>query len=425
MQQSSEASPIGRQVKAQWWKRSLTKWQIKVYLSIVGIIIVIGVLLYTQNIVDRLIESEKRTVSLYAEILQNFTKSNNIESLFLIDKVTPTITFPCIVCDATGTPLEPFDQYSINTDIDTTLSIQQQRTKLTALITEMKLGYQPIDIRDADGNILSKVYYTNSVLVKRLRILPYVEIIIVTVFIGIGYLAFNYLKRNEESHIWVGMAKEAAHQLGTPISSMLAWIELLRLNRDDEQSFNETAGEMEHDIERLRSIANRFSLIGSEPKLMRENVSSIIEQTCVYFERRFPHLGRNITLTRTTDNDVYANVNAELFGWVFENLIKNAAEAIEVKEGMIDIAFVPANRTNHIALTIRDNGKGMSPKVKKQIFNPGFTTKKRGWGLGLSLSRRIIEEYHKGKLIVQSSVPGEGTVFVIEIPADITTTTAS
>lgn len=407
----------GSRVKAKWWKRSLTKWQIKVYLTLGGLVIVAAVLLYTQSIVSQLIEREHKSVQFYADILSNFSKTNNIESLFLIENITPTINFPCILTDETNKPLEPYSQFSLNVHIDSTLTEDAQKSELLSLLHQMQSTYPPINVRDSDGKIISRIYYMNSSLVTRLRILPYVEIIIVGVFIAIGYLAFSYLKRNEESNIWVGMAKEAAHQLGTPLSSMLAWMELLKLNRDEVIAFEETIGEMEHDIDRLQSIANRFSLIGSQPKLRTESVSAVIEQVCQYFERRFPHLGKNIIIYRYLDNGIQANINKELFGWVFENLIKNAAEAIEVKDGQIRITMTSDSIVNNqIQIIVSDNGKGMSSKTRKQIFNPGFTTKKRGWGLGLSLSKRIIEDYHKGKIVVKASVIGEGTTFVITIP---------
>jgi hypothetical protein len=407
---------VGKRVKARWWKPSLTKWQIKVYLTIVGLFIVAGVLYYTQIIVGQLIEGERKTVQFYADILQNFTQSNNIESLFLIERVTPTITFPCILTDSENLPLEPYNQYSLNVPIDSTKTKAQQREYLQRIITDMAYEYKPITVKDQGGMVLSKIYFTNSVLVKRLRVLPYIEIIIVGVFIGIGYIAFSYLKRNEESNIWVGMAKEAAHQLGTPLSSMLAWIEILRISRHEEEEFSATLGEMEQDIERLKTIANRFSLIGSEPKMRQEHLASTIENVCVYFERRFPHLGKQITLARNFDESLYADINSELFSWVFENLLKNAAEAIEVKEGKILIEMIPPLKPKTVAIQVSDNGKGMTMQVRNQIFNPGYTTKKRGWGLGLSLSKRIIEEYHQGRLLVKQSTPGVGTTFLIEIP---------
>lgn len=416
----------GSRVKARWWRRSLTKWQIKVYLSVVGVVIVAAVLLYTQNIVNQLIERERQAVTMYAAIFENFIKGNSgnandvpgdVEYLFLLrDKITPTINFPCIVTDEHKQPMEPVESFMLNVDYDTTISSAKRKELFARMITQMESSYPPIEVKDASGKTINYVFYTNSVLVRRLRILPYVEIIIVGVFIGIGYLAFNYLKRNEESNIWVGMAKEAAHQLGTPLSSMLAWIELLKLNRDDGASFDETLSEMEHDVDRLKTIANRFSLIGSEPKLKPEHPAKLIEDVCAYFERRFPHLGKHVHVERELDQGIRADINAELFSWVFENLIKNAAEAIEVKEGHIHITLRQSPSGEHILMEVSDNGKGMSTQVRKQIFNPGFTTKKRGWGLGLSLSKRIIEEYHKGKIVVRHSAPGEGTVFAIEVP---------
>eukprot|EP01107_Rhizomastix_libera_P002495 TRINITY_DN14337_c0_g1_i1.p1 TRINITY_DN14337_c0_g1~~TRINITY_DN14337_c0_g1_i1.p1 ORF type:complete len:242 (+),score=-22.42 TRINITY_DN14337_c0_g1_i1:549-1274(+) len=237
-------------------------------------------------------------------------------------------------------------------------------------------------------------------------------------FIMVGYMAFSNIRRNEQSKVWVGMAREAAHQLGTPLSSLLAWIEILRYSKENPDSIDETLSEMDKDISRLQIITTRFSKIGSKPELEELNLSELIENVCLYFEKRLPHLGRKVDIVRKIDKPVIANVNADLFAWVFENLLKNAAEAIEVKHGEITLSY--GTFTKHkVIIYVKDTGKGMTKKLRRQIFYPGYTTKKRGWGLGLSLSKRIVEEYHSGKIYVKDSSPGKGTTFCIEIPVEI------
>jgi signal transduction histidine kinase len=279
----------------------------------------------------------------------------------------------------------------------------------------MNESYPPLLISDTSGKILQKIYYTHSSLIYNLKWFPFIEILIVVTFVLVGYLAFSNIRRSEESKVWVGMAKEAAHQLGTPLSSMLAWLEILKYSKGNPDSIEETISEMENDISRLNMIATRFSKIGSTPEKREENISESIEKVCGYFEKRLPHLGKRVEIIRNIDQNVFGDINFELFGWVIENLLKNAAEAIESKHGRVEITLTKIPR-KYILISVSDNGKGMTKQQKRQIFHPGFTTKKRGWGLGLSLCKRIVEEYHKGKIYVKETVQGKGTTFFIEIP---------
>jgi len=404
-------------------QRILGKWRLKALLATFAFAMISGVLLYTNMLVKELIERELNTVQFYAGIYDYYIKKPNSDPenfVFLVYSVTPTISFPLILTDEKNQPNLPLKEYSLNVDIDSTLPPEKQMKRMSELVYEMGQTYKPIDIRDNNGVVIQRIFYTNSALIRKLQLLPYVEIIIVGAFVLIGYVAFSYVRRNEESNIWVGMAKEAAHQLGTPLSSILAWIEIMRLNSHDPQSVEETLSEMEDDVTRLNTIANRFSKIGNDPEKSNEDISIIIENVCSYFERRVPHLGKKITLKRDLKQGITVSVNKELFEWVIENLLKNAVQAIEVKNGEIDINTRISTR-GKVFIIVTDNGKGMTKQVRRQIFDPGFTTKKRGWGLGLSLSKRIIEEYHEGKIYVKDSAPGKGTTFYIELPTKITT----
>ncbi|MGA1435759.1 MAG: sensor histidine kinase, partial [Candidatus Kapaibacteriota bacterium] len=306
----------------------------------------------------------------------------------------------------------------LNIDIDTSLvpyRVKIQEKKLVDLLKTMSETYPPILIKDADGLMLGKIYYTNSALIRQLQLLPYIEIIIVSAFVLIGYIAFSYVRRTEESNVWVGMAKEAAHQLGTPLSSLLGWLEILRLNNDNPSTVQETAKEMENDLHRLNTIANRFSKIGSEPTKKRENISEIVEKVCAYMEKRVPHLGKKVVIERNLEDDIHVLANGELLEWVFENVLKNGVESIESQNGLITVAMSKLVK-GKVIITLKDNGKGMPGQIRRRIFEPGFTTKKRGWGLGLSLSKRIVDRYHDGKIFVKDSTVGRGTTFVIELP---------
>jgi signal transduction histidine kinase len=233
-------------------------------------------------------------------------------------------------------------------------------------------------------------------------------------FVFVGYLSFSHIKRNEQSNIWVGMAKETAHQLGTPLSSLLGWIELLRMMPEDTDQVLEAADEMQRDVDRLTKVAQRFSKIGSAAQVQTVEVHAILEHIMTYFERRLPHLGKRVTLKLDEGYPVWVAINVDLFEWVFENLIRNAADAIDRSDGEIKLRVREVRNT--AVIDISDNGRGIDQKIRKDIFRPGFSTKSRGWGLGLSLAKRIVEEYHGGKIVVKESSP-KGTTFRIRLHA--------
>lgn len=408
------AKPSNKSVRLFWLP--FTKWQIKLILMLVALLIVFAVVIYTRIIVDELIQREQQSIKLYTDIFKRTTDPDaNLEDLYvLIEKISPTLSFPIITTDENNLPIYPYEQWTLNISIDTSQTIQEQKKFLLNYINKMQSDYEPIVVTDSDGKILLKFFYTHSELIDNLEMFPIIEFFIISLFIIIGYIAFSNIRKSEESKVWVGMAKEAAHQLGTPISSLLAWIEIIKYNRDKPEKLNETLDEMQKDVERLNMIATRFSKIGSLPERKRVEISEILENVCNYFEKRMPHLGKKIRIERRFQNNLYAEINAELFQWVIENLLKNSAESIESKNGKVAIDLAELSK-NKIVITVSDNGKGMTLKQRRQIFYPGFTTKKRGWGLGLTLSKRIIEDYHNGKIFVKESSIGKGTTFHIEL----------
>ncbi len=402
---------------------SLSKWQLKLAFAIVAFSIMLTIIMFTNTLVNEIIMREQKSVELYAKIFQKlltmqFTESDVSDAdfiLFFSEEVTPTITFPIIFTNENDKPIPPFEQWSLNLNFKSETKIERQRPIVEDYLVNMKSNYPPILVKDQDGKIIGKFYYTHSSLVDKLRFFPFIALIAITVFVVLGYFSFSSARNHEQSKVWVGMAKEAAHQLGTPLSSMLAWLEILKSDFKDEQLTNEAIFEMENDVNRLNTIAIRFSKIGSMPDKELVNLSNLIEEVCVYFDRRLPHLGKRIEINRSLYDNIYVKVNTDLFAWVIENLLKNAAEAVEDKFGEIFITMklIPDKK---VFIYVRDTGKGMSPKLKRQIFYPGFSTKKRGWGLGLSLCKRIVEEYHDGKIYIKESTVGKGTTFAIEIP---------
>lgn len=265
----------------------------------------------------------------------------------------------------------------------------------------MKSQNKPIEV-SYKGKNKQFVYYKDSELLDKLTYYPIALILILILFLSVIYLFYNSNKIAETNKLWTGMAKETAHQIGTPLSSLLGWIAILKMEKVD----NKYVEEIEKDVSRLNTIANRFSKIGSTPELKKENIVTITKTAFDYLASRS---SKQISSTFWASEDViYTNLNTELFGWVIENLLKNAIDAMSGK-GSLQVKI--ENTQKKVKITVSDTGKGMPKKMYKQIFKPGFTTKKRGWGLGLSLSKRIVEDYHKGKILVLKSEVGKGTTF--------------
>jgi signal transduction histidine kinase len=390
--------------------------ELKVILLVLAFVIVAGTLWYTHSIVRDLEVNQKRMASLYAKSFEYMGSASTQggDYNFVLTEVFNNIDFPVILSDTANEPLPPFPSYVRNITLDSAASYETQRAELKQLIVEMDEHNPRIRVEAGEGVVVNYVHYGESKLITRLRLLPYVEFGVVALFIFIGYISFSYIKRSEQSNIWVGMARETAHQLGTPISSMMGWVELLRHQAGTtDPKIVETLHDMDNDLLRLQKIASRFSGIGSKPDLKEENLVEVIEKVIHYFQRRIPQTGKKVQLSLEYKAPVSAHINGELFEWVIENLIKNALDAIETGTGKITITL--SERQDHVNIDVTDTGKGIDKTYRKEVFRPGFSTKKRGWGLGLSLSQRIIESYHRGKLILRDSKPGTATTFRIKL----------
>lgn len=381
---------------------------LKLGLLIIGAAIAFGTLYYTQNLVSKLQEREKEIVKLYASGLEDVanTQSPTSDFTFIFSNIIQRIDFPLILTDNKN----QIASYR-NIIIEPKLKGRELELFLKGEIKLLSSQHLPIDIKTPDGKIIQKIYYGDSDLVTRLRYYPYLQIIFALLFILIAYSSFSYIKKSEHSNIWVGMSKETAHQLGTPISSLMGWNEMLKMNYTNQDKVLDISDEITSDLNRLNKITKRFSKIGSKPELADELPYITIERVANYFQRRIPQLGKNVMITLEGEKELTARMNSELFEWVIENLIKNALDAIEIQDGKINFKIM-SNR-NKIEIEVSDNGKGIESNRKKDIFRPGYSTKRRGWGLGLSLSKRIIEDYHKGKIFVKHSALNEGTTFKI------------
>lgn len=381
----------------------------KAFLFLIGGFIIVSFLFYTDNLVSQLREQLREFLEFRIKVLeQSINQNPGGEVSFVFEKVIRTADFPIIYTDAENNPM-----YWKNLSVPSTTydSLPDNyKNYLQKMLKRMDEKNNPIPIRYQDV-VLGYYHYGDSPIIIKLQRLPYVETFIVILFILLGYIGFNAIKKNEKRIIWVGMAKETAHQLGTPTSSLMGWLELMENSKRYDPSVIE---EMKKDVARLNKIADRFSKIGSKPLLDRLDFCQLVKETIHYFEKRLPNKGKKIVFDLKCLPNSYIMGNKELLEWTMENLIKNALDAIEKKEGKITITVHENHKWNYI--DVSDNGRGIEFSNRKKVFEAGYSTKKRGWGLGLSLVKRIVEEYHKGKIFVLESSPGEGTTFRIQLP---------
>lgn len=380
----------------------------KILLLIFAILIGLASLLYTNWLTDKMADEERKKSELWAEAAIRFTQPINedenepgnekLNSSYysIIQKIlSQNTTIPIILLNADGT---------VNTDANISYSEGRKDEVIARELKKMKAYSDPIPIRLSEDNI-QLLYYRESNLLRNLRIYPLIQLLVIMIFILVAYFAFSATRRAEQNQVWVGMSKETAHQLGTPISSLMAWIELLKLQKVDPTLITE----FEKDTKRLEKITERFSKIGSKPELLRLNLVEVLLSTVEYLKTRSSD--KIVFETSFKKNDIVETpLNAALFSWVIENLCKNAIDAMG-NEGKISIRL--KENSDHIKLDLTDTGKGVPKSQFKTIFQPGFSTKKRGWGLGLSLAKRIIENYHSGKIFIKWSEIGKGTTFRI------------
>ena len=365
----------------------------KSILLFIAIAIGISSLLYTNSLVNKLADEERKKIEIYAEAQEFVALSESYEEVeFYLKIVEENTTIPVLVLDS-------LDNIKILRNIDTARFFHNERYR-KRFIKRMKES-EPIDINISE-NVVDKLYYGNSILLLQLTYYPYIQLGVILLFIVVSYFAFSYSRKAEQNKVWVGLSKETAHQLGTPISSLMAWYEIVRMKIDDEKIISE----LEKDIRRLEKITERFSKIGSRPLLKIENVNSVILTVVAYLRTR-----SSSKVSFETDlplKELKIPLNVPLFEWVIENVCKNSMDAIE---GNGSIRISVKESAKHVTIDISDTGRGIHKRKHKTIFKPGFTTKQRGWGLGLSLTKRIVEEYHDGKIFVHSSEINKGTVF--------------
>lgn len=377
----------------------------------VSFMISVASIYYTNILVDQLKAREKRQVQLYARALEYTVTEQGTELInFVMDEIiVENNSIPTIWINKEG------EYFHRNIAIDETIPKARKKRILDREVQAMKATYEPIKMsyRNDQGEIeeFGYVYYRNSFLLTQLIAYPYIQLSVIAIFGFISYLAFNYSKAAEQNRVWVGLAKETAHQLGTPLSSLMAWIEVIR--EDPEMRDKGVIDELEKDIHKLRIVTERFSSIGSTPALKKENVVLLINNVVNYLRPRVSSRIRMDVFTLSDNITVMAH--APLFEWVIENLCKNAVDAMG-NSGAIAIKILRGS-DGRVFIDISDTGKGIPRSKLEAVFKPGFTTKKRGWGLGLTLAKRIIETYHNGKIFVKQSEEGQGTTFRIALDA--------
>jgi len=384
---------------------------LKGFLFLFGIVLIISGILYTQQLVNILKEKSTEYLRFKIKIFEQSINNPSADTdfSFLFNNVIQEADYPIIYTDNQGNP-QNWRNISPSIDSKTAPELSPDDSLyLMEIYHQISSENKPIPIKSGDF-ILGYYYYGYSPVIYELRMLPFIAILSGAIFILFGYIGFSYIKRSEQRYIWVGMAKETAHQLGTPLSSLSGWLELLSINPD---ILEKAVKEMENDIDRLKKVANRFSKIGSVPELKKTELSTVINHVVDYFNRRLPNMQKQISIKTDLKKGLFAKINPDLFEWVLENLIKNAIDAIGDKKGKIEIIGRYTNDKKGVHIDILDDGKGITSKQKKNIFRPGYSSKKRGWGLGLSLARRIIEEYHNGRLFLKESRPFQKTVFRI------------
>ena len=357
-------------------------------------------LYYTNKLVKELKVEEKKKVQLWAGAIQQVTDLDQTSGDygFVFDVIENNTTVPVILLneDSVVVASRNIDVKKINTKKDLFRQLKKMEKEHPPMV---------IDLGDGSRNI---IYYQDSTLLTKLKYFPYVQLFVIVLFILVAYLAFSAARRSEQNQVWLGLTKETAHQLGTPTSSLLAWLEILKTKDIDP----DLLVELEKDVKRLEKITERFSKVGSRPVMKETDLKKVIRNVTEYMKKR---TSDKVTfrLNFNMDEEMIVPANEELFEWVIENLSKNAVDAMK-GEGIVDIYIT--DNTQYVYVDVKDQGSGIPKSKYKEVFKPGYTTKHRSWGLGLSLSKRIVEEYHNGRLFVNYSEPGEGTVFRIVLP---------
>lgn len=381
------------------------------FLLAFAVVIAIGSLLYTSYLVRNIKKSERTRAEIWALSIKQMTSSDDNDFLNYVFTVRDSLSVPAMIVDEKGDIIttKGLDATKTYIKMPSAPGVKKKATYdpqyFKNVLDDMKSQHEPIMLNVLGNNWY--VYYQDSFVLTQLKIFPYVQLSVIAIFLLLAYSSFNSSRKSEQNQVWVGLAKETAHQLGTPISSLMAWIELMKekFNAEDDPLI----AEMENDVQRLEVVADRFSKIGSQPVLDEHPVYDVVKNFIDYFKIR---VSNKISFEISGNEQLKAGLNIPLFDWVLENLFKNAVNAIE-STGKISVEISGNKARDHVYIDVTDTGKGIPRSKFETVFKPGYTTRKRGWGLGLSLTRRMVENYHRGQIFVKDSELGKGTTFRI------------
>ena len=380
---------------------------IKGGIFLIGVFLVIGLFSYTRYLSSELREDNREVVKMYAEIIAKTVKDDSNTNIdFIFENIIKKVKFPIIQSGRNKNP-------QLWTNLPENIDSDRDRLKLILSMDKINKPIPLVFDDKINGPItFGYLHYGDSRLIQKIQIWTYIEILSIGIFILFGFIGFSFIRNSEKQHIWVGLSRETAHQLGTPVSALLGWLDYLK---NDNSNIEKILPEMESDIERLQQVSRRFSKMGSKPEMEYFDLSKRVESVLSYLNRRIPTLGKKVDLVNDIDPDIKIMANGTLISWTIENLIRNSIDSVSGEAGLIRLSM--SQDQNNVKIRISDNGCGVPKKDWKNIFRPGFSTKKSGWGLGLSLCQRIINEVHKGDIYVLESRINSGTVFEINIPS--------
>ncbi len=378
---------------------------IKAGLFILGIALIIALLTYTQSLITELRKDNRQIVRLYAEIIANTVQDDNDANLdFVFENIITKVKFPLIQTDVNHSP-------QMWRNLPGTVDTKKERIRFMKAMDKLNQSI-PLVYKDSSvGEItFGYLHYGDSSIVQKLQWWTYIEIASITLFIFLGFKGFSFIRNYEKRHIWIGMARETAHQLGTPVSALMGWVDWLK---EHPEKTGEIIPEMEADLQRLQQIGRRFSKMGSKSDFEVLDLSERVQRVVDYLAIRMPTLGKKVELINDIQAGISIQANGSLLAWSIENIIRNGIDAIDRNDGLVSVSL--RKEKDGIKIRIQDNGKGIPKKDWRNIFRPGFSTKQAGWGLGLSLSSRIVEEIHEGKLYVVESTAENGTIIEISL----------
>ena len=438
---AADARPPARALRPTKSTSSRGKQLLKTALFVGGSMLVVALFLFTQNAVRRLTTEVSTTSELLARVAAQATlpSTSNPQLRTLLSEMQRGFSFPIVITDTTGTP-RAWSRVGVDSDLvppESLDSLSEGRTiapviaarvsRVRGQITGLDRTHVPIPLRQSPrAAVMGYLHYGNPPVLEQLRWMPYVALAGTGLLMLLGLSGLAGIRQAEKRVIWVGMAKETAHQLGTPLSSLMGWVELLRGHAETAPNagevrlgraeFDETLADMEGDIERLSKVAQRFSHIGSAPHLVLQDVVPVVREAVSYVRRRVPQTQGAVEIRERYEEVPPINLNRELLEWALENLLSNALTALDKPQGLIEVVVERRAQTEEVEISVTDNGRGMSREEQRRAFEPGYSTKRRGWGLGLPLARRAVEEYHAGRIVIRHSTPGQGTTVVIRFP---------